>query len=332
MPQVRYIKVIVPIRLEWEPLYSYEYDVDMPFPLTEGTRVSVAVASKTYVGVVSCTDAGDEAARVGPARIRPVLAIEEGLPPVTPEEIALWRKVASYYLCTVGEVYKAAYPGIKVSQEETRARAEAARKARLEKERDRTEALLSRLRQRLSAKEDALARARKDTVIARLTAGKEEILSRISALEASLASGSASASGTDSGAGAMNGKPDDFRPALPELSGAQQKALEQIRGWMSTSTPVLLHGVTGSGKTEIYLELAAECLDSGRNVLFMVPEIAMSRQLEERVRSIFGRRLLVFHSAESILSRNETSVAMKQGPYLVLGTRSAIFLPHRNLG
>lgn len=330
MSQVRYIKVIVPLRLEWEPLYSYEYDGDMPFPLTEGSRVSVAVASKTYVGVVSCTDAGDEAAKVGPARIRPVIAIEEGLSTVTPEEIALWRKVASYYLCTVGEVYKAAYPAIKVSQEETRARAEAAREARLEKERARTEAVLDRLNHRLSAKEDALSRARKDTVIIRLTAEKEELLSRIRALEASLSSGSVS--GADSGADLLNGKPEDSRPDLPELSEAQRKALEEIRGWMNASTPVLLHGVTGSGKTEIYLKLAAECLDSGRNVLFMVPEIAMSRQLEERVRSIFGRRLLVFHSAESILSRNETAVAMKQGPYLVLGTRSAIFLPHRDLG
>ena len=139
MATVSYIKVIVPLRLEWEPLYSYEYDGISSFPLAEGTRVTVPVASRTYVAVVSCADAGEEARKVGLDRIRPILGIAQGLEPVTMQEIALWRRVASYYLCTVGEVYKAAYPVSKVTQEETRARVTALRKSRLEKEKARLE-------------------------------------------------------------------------------------------------------------------------------------------------------------------------------------------------
>ncbi|MGN0201409.1 MAG: primosomal protein N' [Candidatus Cryptobacteroides sp.] len=332
MSQVRFIKVIVPLRLEWEPLYSYEYDDNAPFPLDEGTRVVVPVGSKTYVAVVSCTDAGEEAKAVGLSRVKPVAGLAAGLAPVTPQEIALWRKVASYYLCTVGEVYKAAYPGMKVSQEETSARVRAAREARLAKERARIEAKLENLRQRLSAKEEALARARKESVKERLKGEMDVILGQIGALETDLeapAGASAVPSGIRSSESA--GIPSSSA-ALPQLSEAQMKVFEEIRNLTGGGKPVLLHGVTGSGKTEIYLKLAAECLVSGRSVLFLVPEIAMSRQLEERARSIFGDRLLVFHSAESILSRHETAEAMKQGPCLVLGTRSAIFLPFRNLG
>ena len=328
MATVSYIKVIVPLRLEWEPLYSYEYDGISSFPLAEGTRVTVPVASRTYVAVVSCADAGEEARKVGLDRIRPILGIAQGLEPVTMQEIALWRRVASYYLCTVGEVYKAAYPVSKVTQEETRARVTALRKSRLEKEKARLESELEKLRMRLSAKETALSRARKDSVKVSLDEARGRLLAKIGSHEEELSRVLSALSRPDEGGEELN----RLSPVLSELSEAQMKALNEVRELMSSGKPVLLHGVTGSGKTEIYLRLAAECLRSGRSVLYLVPEIALSRQLEERVRAAIGQSLLVFHSAESQLSRYETAEAMRGGSYLVLGTRSAIFLPHRNLG
>ena len=97
--------------------------------------------------------------------------------------------------------------------------------------------------------------------------------------------------------------------------------------------PVLLHGITGSGKTEIYIKSAMHALSDGKNVLYLVPEIALSRQLEERLYEHFGERLLVFHSAETAASRRSTAEAVRNGKgYVVLGTRSSVFLPHHDLG
>ena len=94
---------------------------------------------------------------------------------------------------------------------------------------------------------------------------------------------------------------------------------------------MLLHGVTGSGKTELYLSLAAEVLRSGGNVLYLVPEIALSRQLEDRIRKAIPF-VQVYHSAETQARKNAVSAALRSGkPYIVLGTRSALFLPHRGL-
>lgn len=125
------------------------------------------------------------------------------------------------------------------------------------------------------------------------------------------------------------------KSGLPEMSGL----------------PVLLHGVTGSGKTEIYINLASSVLSAGRSVLFMVPEIAISKQLQQRLKKVFGGRLLVYHSKQTaaekariykIVSRQflkeyigDSSSAEEETPndaVIVLGTRSALFLPYENLG
>lgn len=97
----------------------------------------------------------------------------------------------------------------------------------------------------------------------------------------------------------------------------------------------MLHGVTGSGKTEIYLKLAQETLAMGKNVLYLVPEIALSRQLEDRISETFPE-LLVFHSGETMSRKREVATVLRHAGepaegkgYVVLGTRSAIFLPHK---
>jgi primosomal protein N' (replication factor Y) len=117
------------------------------------------------------------------------------------------------------------------------------------------------------------------------------------------------------------------------LSEAQTQAYNHINESFNKKAPVLIQGVTGSGKTEIYIRLAWEAIEKGRNVLYLVPEIALSRQLEDRLSEHFGKRLLVFHSAETASSRRATAEAIRSGRgYIVLGTRSALFLPHHDLG
>lgn len=126
--------------------------------------------------------------------------------------------------------------------------------------------------------------------------------------------------------------PADFS-LLPKLSSAQQTAFEAIRKALEAHKTALLYGVTGSGKTEIYMNLAAPQIEAGRNVLMLVPEIAMSRQLQERLAKVFGDNLLVFHSRLTAPQKKAALLKLASGkPLLVLGTRSAIFLPLERLG
>ena len=120
-----YIQVILPLRLEWEPCYRLPEGVETRI----GDRVRVRFARQEYVGVVSGTGVDPQTEE---QRILPILRVESGLPRVLPEEIALWRAVGDYYLCSVGEVYKAAYPALKTGQEEMEARNRERLESRLE--------------------------------------------------------------------------------------------------------------------------------------------------------------------------------------------------------
>ena len=283
MPQRTYIQVILPLRLEWEPCYALPEGVDAHV----GSRVRVRFANQEYVGAVSAVNVKPE---VDESRILPILGIAGGLPEVRPEEIRLWKAVSEYYLCSVGEVYKAAYPAAKIDQEEVEART-----------RERLENRLERLKEKLE-------KARKDET-------RERYRTEIEAVEAQL-------QGRDSagiGAGI-------------NLSPAQEAAARAIRMAFSAGKTALLHGVTGSGKTEIYLQFAREMLAKGRNVLYLVPEIALSRQLEDRIAAIVPE-VQVFHSGESAARRRQVATYVRESErYLVLGTRSALFLPHHDLG
>ena len=108
MTGLHYIQVLLPLRLKWEPVYSCsEEDGER---IVNGTRVKVGFGGKEYVGVVTSADAKEAAATLGAEKIKPISGIVEGLERITREELQLWRQISSYYLCTTGEVYKAAYP------------------------------------------------------------------------------------------------------------------------------------------------------------------------------------------------------------------------------
>ena len=119
------------------------------------------------------------------------------------------------------------------------------------------------------------------------------------------------------------------------LSPAQQEALDSIEKYFSSGKKtVLLDAVTAAGKTEIYMALARKALSKGRGVLYLVPEIAMSRQLEERIGSVFGDKLLIWHSRQTPAVRKDIydKIVSAEEPYIMLGTRSALLLPHRDVG
>lgn len=320
-----------------------------------GERVRVNFAGKEYVGVVSMADAGKQAEEMGIVdKVKPILGMAEGLEPVTKEEIELWRQIAEYYLCTVGEVYKAAYPAQKVEKEVVQARQEALKEEREEKNRTKIADKIKRLEERAEKKAELAAKARKSESRERYLAEKEMLEGKIGLLVRELTSMVGElcrTTGSVTGYGDSVTYHQDEEPiggSIIEtsegtekeirLSAAQEEAYSKIKEIFAKGKPALLHGVTGSGKTEIYLKLAQETLAMGKNVLYLVPEIALSRQLEDRISETFPE-LLVFHSGETMSRKREVATVLRHAGepaegkgYVVLGTRSAIFLPHKNLG
>lgn len=320
-----------------------------------GDRVRVNFAGKEYVGVVSMADAGKQAEEMGIVdKVKPILGMAEGLEPVNKEEIELWRQIAEYYLCTVGEVYKAAYPAQKVEKEVVQARQEALKVEREEKNRTKIADKIKRLEERAEKKAELAAKARKSESRERYLAEKEMLEGEIGLLVRELTSMVGElcrTTGSVTGYGDSVTYHQDEEPiggSIIEtsegtekeisLSAAQEEAYSKIKEIFAKGKPALLHGVTGSGKTEIYLKLAQETLAMGKNVLYLVPEIALSRQLEDRISETFPE-LLVFHSGETMSRKREVATVLRHAGepaegkgYVVLGTRSAIFLPHKNLG
>ena len=121
---------------------------------------------------------------------------------------------------------------------------------------------------------------------------------------------------------------------LPKLSEAQGRALKAILDGWPEKKVTLLHGVTGSGKTEIYTHLIKRVLGEGMNALYLVPEISLTTQLTDRLRRVFGDRLLVYHSKFSDSERVDLWMKLygSEEPLVVLWARSAVLLPFGSLG
>ena len=325
MERKRYISDILPLKLEWEPCYSVPEETD----ITIGDRVRIVFANRTYIGVVSGTGITPETA---PERIRAIESVENDIDRVLPQEIELWRKVAEYYLATVGEVYKAAYPYGKIDLEEARAASRRKAEERLAKAVARLEERIARLETRIARKRELADKARKEEKRAACLKEADELTCEIEEIRKEIAKGSVSGSASY-GIGLQEGQDSGITGVQIQFSPAQKTALKDIHDGFAAEKPVMLHGVTGSGKTEVYMSLAQETVNTGRNVLYLVPEIALSRQLEDRLHEVFGERLMIFHSGETAASRICTAEKVRNtNGYIVLGTRSSLFLPHHDLG
>src|SRR5246500_1451348 len=128
-----------------------------------------------------------------------------------------------------------------------------------------------------------------------------------------------------------------------DLSPAQANALQHIEEQFKTQQTCLLHGITGSGKTEIYCSLIEKTINEGKQVLYLLPEIALTTQLVARIKKYFGDKAGVYHSRfsenerveiwNSVLQQEQTNIAFnKQNHQIILGARSALFLPFNNIG
>ncbi len=309
MPLEHYIKVILPLRLEWEPCYT------TATPVLSGDRVAVVFAGRRCVGVVSDPDAVPD---IDASRIKPVLSVETGLESISAEEIALWRFIADYYLCTVGEVYKAAYPGLKTASEETSVRQREQREALAAKTVRIWQERVARLEQRLSSKQQALAGRHNETVRARLEEQRAVLARDLESARQHLASfsGDLSLAGSDY-SGLLTCLQD-----IPANAGLQDA--------LQAGKPLLLKS---ADRIPYYISAAAESLRNGRNVLVLVDEIALAAELRQRLEGAFGKLVLELHSAMSRASQRRINDVLRSGrPYILVGTRSAIFAANRDLG
>ena len=376
-----YISVILPLRLEWEPCYGVPAGMEGKEgpgkTVTAGDRVLVTFAGKKYIGVVSATGIRPE---IEHTRIKDVTETATGLERIGMKEIGLWRQVASYYMCSVGEVYKAAYPMQKISSEGALARRDERIKKRKEAVleaavrkllmvKTRQEKVIrslssanESLQSRAGQKTVLLSKAGKDSVRKKYTSELEKIRNSIAGNDIAIRSAEKEMERIDKEITELQNRKDSLLKNrgtenccsdMPQKAGeavipgfvltsSQSEALGAIKKAFIHHKTALLKGVTGSGKTEIYITLAAEVMSGGKNVLYLVPEIALSKQLEERLENVFGESLLTFHSGETMARKAEVSAAVRDitrrqthetaAPYIVIGTRSALFLPHENLG
>ena len=311
--ETKYIQVILPLRLEWEPCYSLPEDdifsQEQKLVPKIGDRIKVKFAGRNYIAVVSALNVKPD---IDISRIESVLEFDTGLESVSEEEIEFWRFIASYYLCTVGEVYKAAYPASRTSSEQTRLRVEERNKRLKNKEIELWKVRIARLSARLTAKDKALDKRHREDIQARLIKERQTIAKDLAEAQKRLLKLSES---------------PHAAPPLQLHSYKQNQALDKA---FNLGKPVLLKSYE---RYEIYKNLAAETLSKGKNILLLVPEIALTKRLQSILEESFADTLKIHHSEETPTQRRKVFETINSGKaYILLSTRSGIFLPFKNLG
>lgn len=401
IPVARYIDIILPLAVPGT--FTYIWPDDQP-EVVPGMRVAVPFGRgrKLYSGLVRRVHQEPPPHR----SVRTALSLLDPAPIVHEAQFLLWERMASHYLCTLGEVMIAALPGqLSLSSEtrlvidpgaaddpEIRGRAGVLLDAlehrqvvtleeagellglkdpmpvvkslmergalRLEEElrdtwRPRTVnyvtlATDARTEEALHRWFDALEKAPKQlhllmrfVELSRCLSNAPREVDRSALLRASGTSGSVLKALVDKGLFILEEReagtppPVDQRRAEPVLSDAQRTALDQVRSAFEERPVVLLRGVTSSGKTELYITLIQEALDRGEQVLYLLPEIALTTQIISRLRERFGDRIAVAHSRMAMHERTGLWLNMALGERpapIVVGARSALFLPFRKLG
>ena len=317
---------------------AYTFAVPAGMEVSEGDAVSVQFgARKYYTGIVWRL-------HNTPPRAKRIKSIERKLydrPLLTAAQRALWEWIARYYLSSLGEVMRCALPSLikpsaesaeQLLEEEFHPRTERyyALKAPYDRDEQALGELLDRLERRAPKQYEILLevashpdRAARGEVARRLLAADRTLLNAL--VKRGALTEHEHTPSTEYGT-------PQFR--LPTLSEAQQRALDALRkGFDQGKSTALLHGITGSGKTEIYIHLVAEVLARGGDVLLLVPEIALTAQLIERMERIFGARLTAYHSRLTDRRRSECYLRLNSssGGEFVVGVRSSIFLPLKKL-
>ncbi|MCQ2075430.1 MAG: primosomal protein N' [Bacteroidaceae bacterium] len=247
-------EVILPLPLNES--FTYAIPEQLSGKVQAGCRVLVQFgAQKTYTALVVKVH---NKRPLGKFQIKPLLSLLDETPIITQQQLEFWRWISKYYMCSLGEVLKAALPS-KLRQPKSRAN---------------------------------IVNESKDLVC------------------------------------------ESDEPKLKELNTYQQKAYEDIIHSFTSLDVTLLNGVTSSGKTEIYIHLINKYIRAHKQVLYLLPEIALTTQITQRLKKVFGDDLGVFHSKFTDKERSRVYFQqISDQPYkVILGVRSSIFLPFKDLG
>ncbi len=319
----KYADVIVPLPLRGA--FTYAVPEECQPTLQTGQRVVVPFGSKKFYTAIVVRLHDD----TPPYPTKPLAEVLDDAPIVLPSQLKLWEWTSDYYLCSMGDVYKAALPsGLKLESESV---------VMLSEEWD-AETPLTPNEEKVCAallpKKRGKATGQTPESLQKLT-GLKNVLPIVKSLLEKNAVKMREEIRRSSGTRAAKAAPDILPLKEAErLTEAQQQAMESIIGQWQTHNVCLLHGVTSSGKTEIYIHLMQRAIEEGKQVLFMLPEIVLTAQLTERLRRVFGSRLGVYHSRYTDKARVELYRKMlSDAPYdIVVGVRSSIFLPFKHLG
>lgn len=337
---MKYVDVIVPLPLEGTFTYS------VPHNLAERVRFGVRVAvtfgaSKVHTAIVVRVHQDKPAFNV-----KDIVDVIDDQPMLLEQQYQLWQWLSGYYMAPLGDVYNAALPaGLKVEENY---------KPRTETYIDLCEPL--RNEQSLNVALDMLKRARNqrealmhflrishwETIEGTQTAEPVVDITREELMNVSRCSYAVIKSLVERKilftyereVGRLNDHGEEHLENVKRLNGAQQEAYNQIVFQFLKKNVVLLHGVTSSGKTEIYIHLIKKALEEKKQVLYLLPEIALTVQITSRLRHVFGNKLGIYHSKYSDAERVEIwKKQLSHHPYeVVLGARSAVFLPFQRLG
>lgn len=397
-----YAEVILPLAVQGT--FTYLVPEEMQCDISRGSRVYVPFGPrKLYTGIVA-----DLHTNTPKFKVKPIASLLDGTSILRHPQLKFWQWIADYYLCTLGEVYRAAVPtGLKVESEtnlslnkaidleeigQTLTPAETellnevivadhVRMSDLDRERSHatTARYVSRMLQKgiIVADEKATSSYKAKTIAivsacndvknhewlhqafdAVTTATKQERLliafleliknqavpevTREELLTKAKVSPGILKAICDKGIlkvekrkiNRFDAKPGNKPVELPPLSSLQREALRQIDEQWREKNVVLLRGITGSGKTEIYCHAILSALEAGHQVLYLVPEISLTTQLTDRLRKVFGNRLLVYHSKFSDSERVDIwrKLLHSHEPMVILGVRSSVFLPFAKIG
>ena len=298
-----------------------------------GCRVLVPLGKKSVIGIIYRRHEGELAPNI---KVRDIIQVIDEQPIVTPKQLQLWEWLAQYYMCTLGEVMAAALPSEIIDDNYSAATTQHIQLSPAYLAPEAQEQLLKELQ-----------RAKKQEQLVRdfLRLAQNYQVERRVLLEQSGVSGAILRTLIDKGVFLEEQRPisrlqqyTGETQSPHTLDQQQSHALASIQQAWEKTPVTLLHGVTSSGKTEVYIHLIDQVLKQGKQVLYLVPEIALTTQLTDRLRAVFGEQLVVYHSRFSNAERVEIyhevkgDEAMRREARVILGARSAIFLPFSNLG
>lgn len=337
---MRYVDVILPLPLPG--MFTYSIPQEMEQYVTFGKRLLVPLGkSKRYVAMaVKIHEDKPE------FEVKPILQVLDKVPSLLTQQYQLWQWISDYYMAAMGDVFTAALPGGLKQVDKYKAKMEVyVSLSEMYRHEGKLHEALEQLKRAMKQQQvftTYLGISGWDTLRGEEPQGAIHPVTREELMNESHTTSAIINALVERGflytykqeVGRLNTHGEPHPELIKQLSAAQQEAYNQVLLQMMSKNVVLLHGVTSSGKTELYIHLIQQTLQEHKQVLYLLPEIALTVQIMERLHKVFGDRLGIYHSKYSDEERVEIwQKQLSDNPYdVILGARSAVFLPFQNLG